>query len=240
MGFKIGDKVVLVKSHPDGKESLVEGMTGTVLMDSSNFPAVSFDGWHEGHTASGRAKDNSGWGCPAEYLALVVEAEPEPKKLHLYDKKLLKEGRYEIETVEEALSLAVARANCSNTACGNCVVRMYEKDKGNGCIDILTDAAKFLQKHLGISEKDYATMHDTIIKGQLSETPLPAPKIKAKKKTPKAEPARGTCKSCNNFTLIHGVNGFCEAWHNFTTDGESCSRYLLKTEPEKPVDKSDR
>ena len=60
--FQIGDRVRLIKDHPDGNGSLHVGDTGTVCDQSGDGrPGVEWDVYFGGHDCFGNCRDGYGW-----------------------------------------------------------------------------------------------------------------------------------------------------------------------------------
>ena len=70
-----GDRVVLIRDHPDHREELLEGDTGTVLADwpgdMREWIPVRYDHDFGGHTCGDLCEDGYGWHTPAQFLARI-------------------------------------------------------------------------------------------------------------------------------------------------------------------------
>lgn len=82
--FSIGDRVVLIKDHPDGNESLTVGMCGTVrhlTHDGANsIIGVIWDDFSDGWDLCielPQSLRRSGWLVGTSYIELVFDDKPE-------------------------------------------------------------------------------------------------------------------------------------------------------------------
>ncbi len=78
--FNIGDRVILLKDHPDSNEHLVEGDIGVVMgyTEYSHWVHVDWGRDINGHTCDHTCKDGQGWDCEESILKLVIEKDFEP------------------------------------------------------------------------------------------------------------------------------------------------------------------
>ena len=75
-----GDRVVLVRDHPDNNPELMAGDTGTVCLpwmeNSDRWVNVEWDKEiSNGHTCDGRCENKHGWKVPVKFLDFLQEIE---------------------------------------------------------------------------------------------------------------------------------------------------------------------
>jgi hypothetical protein len=166
------------------------------------------------------------------------KSEPEPAvpSIQWIDERLMKDGApaKKIQTIEEALAILVEHESCNGRSCKNCGMRMYEKRKGNECIDVRNEATQFLALNLGLDPGQHLSGNH--IYSYLMKQPVPST-IPAKEPVPVIDRC-ASCKTCKNYNPVGGVP-FCNAWHNWTVPEGNCYQFnpLKETvspdEPEK-------
>lgn len=76
--YSKGDRIICVLDHPDDKEEIVAGMTGTVVSDCKDtrdaWVHIKWDEFVDGHSESGECEYGYGWSCPKQYVEPLVEA----------------------------------------------------------------------------------------------------------------------------------------------------------------------
>ena len=86
--YNKGDRVVCVLDHPDDKEEITSGMTGTVVADCKDMIGawvhIAWDEFVDGHSESDMCEYGYGWSCPREYVELFVDA-PEYEDIEISD-----------------------------------------------------------------------------------------------------------------------------------------------------------
>lgn len=72
--YQVGDRVVLLKDHPDNNEILFAGMMGQVCRaddgENHRWISVCWDEWVGGHSCSCACEEGYGWEVPREQLRL--------------------------------------------------------------------------------------------------------------------------------------------------------------------------
>ena len=144
----------------------------------------------------------------------------------MYDEKYFKKGNIKkIETVEQAKAIMFFYSHCGG--CNTCPIRMFEKNKGNNCGSVKTEAERFLKDN-GV---DYDFSKDSVknvTRGHLYNAIESGVYDYTRENTFGVAPAtstKGTCSACLHSQMHASGILWCKSFHNFVHGDGYCYRF---------------